>query len=123
MRFGLWVFWGVPVSWGMAVVVWGFVVNFRFFSVRVGFSFGVCIFHFHCLFISGMVIMCVSDFFHFFGDRVFGWPFFGWACVFLLGFWKIHRFSPYEGGCSRGFQISSFLFWAIPNIWLIHAES
>ncbi len=69
---------------GFSPFAWDFPLGFVFFIFTV-------------LFISGMVIMCVSDFVHFFGERVFGWPFFGWACVFLLGFWKIHRFSPYEG--------------------------
>ena len=82
---------------GFSPFAWDFPLGFVFFIFTV-------------LFISGMVIMCVSDFVHFFGDRVFGWPFFGWACVFLLGFWKIHRFSPYEGGVPVGFKFRHSYF-------------
>ena len=74
-------FGGLGVWWlisGFSPVAWVFPLGFVFFIFTV-------------LFISGMVIMCVSDFVNFFGERVFGWPFFGWACVFLLGFWKIRR--------------------------------
>ncbi len=58
---------------GFSPFAWDFPLGFVFFIFTV-------------LFISGMVIMCVSDFFHFFGERVFGWPFFGWACVFFVCF-------------------------------------
>ena len=74
-------------------------------------------FIFPVLFISGMVIMCVLFFFHFFGERVFGLPIFRCACVFWLGFWKILRFSPNEGRVPVGFEFR-YSYFGVTQIYV-----